>query len=154
MSNIFNTPFETSLRVLLTLEAAGEQSETSDMIAAADFITIYGRDFSMADENLHGDNNFKFSEFALLRELVNKAVKRLVVDGLINVSSKNNNGFSYSINRKGLDYCAMFRNDYAETYRHIAQQARTYMMNKSERETLVLINQLSVTSLQRSTTNG
>ena len=96
MSNVFNTSFETSLRVLLTLEAAGEQSETSDIIAAADFITIYGRDFSIADENLHGDNNFKFSEFALLRELVNKAVKRLVVDGLINVSSKNNNGFSYS----------------------------------------------------------
>ncbi len=149
MNNVFNTPFEISLRALLILETDGERWVTADMIAAADFITVYGRDFGISDVNLHGDNNYKFSEFALRRELVKKAVKQLVVDGLINVSSTDN-GFSYSINQNGMAYCAKFTNDYADTYRRLAKQARTYIANKSEREILGLINRQSLSSLQRS----
>lgn len=47
MTELFNTPFETSLRVLLTLRVFGE-AMTLDKIAAADFMTIYARDFSLA----------------------------------------------------------------------------------------------------------
>jgi len=45
MNSVFNTPFEISLRTLLTLEVAGEQWKTADMIAAADFITVYSKVF-------------------------------------------------------------------------------------------------------------
>ena len=51
MNNLFNTQFEISLRALLMLEAAGEQWETADMLAAEDFITVYGRDFDISDVN-------------------------------------------------------------------------------------------------------
>ncbi len=153
MINIFNTPFEISLRVLLTLETAGNQWKTADLIAAMDFITIYSRDFNIGYENLHGDNNYKFSEFTLRRELVKKSVKLLVLNGLINVASTSNNGFSYSINQKGLEYCTTFKNDYAEAYRWMAQEVQTHLVNKSEREILALINRLSVSSLQRSKMN-
>lgn len=149
MNNVFNTPFEISLRTLIMLEVAGEQWETADMIAATDFITVYGRDFGISDINLHGENNFKFSEFALRRELVKKAVKLLVKSGMINVSSTNT-GFSYSINKKGMDYCAKLTNDYADTYRSLAKQSRAYITDKSEREILALINRYAVSSLQRS----
>lgn len=150
MVKIFNTPFEISLRVLLTLETAGNQWKTADMIAALDFITIYSKDFNIGFENLHGDNNYKFSEFTLRRELVKKAVKQLVLKGLINILSTKNTGFSYSINKKGLDYCATFQNDYAEAYRWMAQEVQTELVHKPEREILALINQLSISSLQRS----
>ncbi|AEG61782.1 ABC-three component system middle component 2 [Desulforamulus ruminis] len=149
MNNVFNTPFEISLRALLILETAGERWVTADMIAAADFITVYGRDFGISDVNLHGENSFKFSEFTLRRELMKKAVKLLVKNGLINVSPTDN-GFSYSINQKGIDYCARFTNDYADTYRRLAKQARAYIAGKSEREMLALINRHALSSLQRS----
>jgi len=149
MSNLFNTPFELSIRALIILDTAGNPGETADMIAAADFITVYGKDFGMSDANLHGDNDYKFSEFALRRELVKKAVKLLVVKDLINVSSTDN-GFFYSINQKGVAYCAKFTNDYALTYRRLAKKVRAYTANKSEREILGLINRQSLSSLQRS----
>ncbi|KUK53261.1 MAG: Uncharacterized protein XD78_1342 [Desulfotomaculum sp. 46_296] len=149
MNNVFNTPFEISLRILLMLEIAGGQRKTADMIAAADFIIVYGRDFGISAVNLHGDNNYKFSEFALRRELVKKAVKLLVKNGLINVTSTDI-GFSYSINQRGLDYCTRLKNDYADTYRHLAKQARAYVADKSEREILALINRYALSSLQRS----
>lgn len=149
MNSLFNTPFEISLRALLMLETAGEQWETADMLAAADFITVYGRDFGISNENLHGENSFKFSEFTLRRELMKKAVKLLVKNSLISVSPTDN-GFSYSINQKGINYCARFTNDYADSYRRLAKQAQAYMAGKSEREVLALINRHAVSSLQRS----
>ena len=78
MNNIFNTSFEISLRVLLTLESAPLQWWTADLIAASDFITVYSGDFDIASENLHGVNSFKYSEFALRREMVKEALKALV----------------------------------------------------------------------------
>ena len=101
MNSVFNTTFEISLRTLIMLEIADEQPETADMIAAADFITVYGKDFGVSKINLHGNNSYKFSEFAQFRELVNMAVKLLVKKGLINVS-RTNNGFSYSINQRAV----------------------------------------------------
>jgi hypothetical protein len=91
MNDIFNTPFEISLRVLLMLETGLNQ--TADMIAAADFITVYGKDFEISDNDLHGDSAFKYSEFPLRRDLVKKAVKQLVLTGLINVSSSQRGQF-------------------------------------------------------------
>jgi len=153
MNNLLNTPFEISLRSLIMLGAADAQWKTADMIVAADFITVYSRDFGISDVNLHGDNDYKFSEFALRRELMKKAVKLLVVNGLINVSSTDN-GFFYSINQKGMAYCTKFTNDYAITYRRLAKQVLTcYITNKSEREILKIINRYSLSSLQRREVN-
>jgi len=82
MTELFNTPFETSLRVLLTLRVFGE-AMTLDKIAAADFMTIYARDFSLAAYNLNGDNSLSFSEVASKRVLVGKAIKQLVLNRLV-----------------------------------------------------------------------
>lgn len=78
MNNVFNTTFEVSLRVLLTLEVS-EDKLSADMIAVSDFITVYGRDFGISSENLHGDNSYRFGEFGIRRELVKEAVKSLVL---------------------------------------------------------------------------
>ncbi|AGL03619.1 ABC-three component system middle component 2 [Desulfoscipio gibsoniae] len=146
MNNIFNTPFEISLRVLLMLETGLIQ--TADMIAAADFITVYGKDFEISDNDLHGDSAFKYSEFPLRRELVKKAVKQLVLTGLIDVASSQR-GFLYSINQKGKDYCSRFTNHYAETYRYLAKRTQGYIAQKSERQIFEMINRNAFTWLQR-----
>ena len=152
MKSVFNTTFEISLRTLIMLEIADEQPETADMIAAADFITVYGKDFGVSKINLHGNNSYKFSEFAQFRELVNMAVKLLVKKGLINVS-RTNNGFSYSINQRGLSYCARLKSDYADTYRCLAIQTRKYIADRSEAGVFKLINQHAISSLKRRAVN-
>ena len=69
MNEMFNTPFETALRVLLLLESESRADFTINMIAALDFAALYGKSFKFSNENLHGDNLFKFSEFATRKEL-------------------------------------------------------------------------------------
>jgi hypothetical protein len=153
MSDIFNTLFEVSLRVLLVLETAGKRKISTDMIAAADFITVYGKDFDISDENLHGDNNFKFSEFAVRRGNVSKAVKQLVLDGLVTVVIRQS-GFAYSITKAGSDYCAKFENEYAAIYRALAQRTWELISQKPERAVIELINRHSVSSVKRGEMNG
>lgn len=147
MNNLFNTEFEFSLRVLLILEAAREQMLTEDMLAATDFISVYGKEFGMADKNLHGDNKYKFSEFTLRRELVLKGIKYLVLNDLIHVTPSTK-GFSYSINQNGLRYISNFASDYAESYRRVLKQTLMFIVNKTERDMLNFINHRSLSSLR------
>ncbi len=152
-TDVFNTPFEVSLRILLTLEVAAGKGMSADMIAAADFITAYGRDFGIADGNLHGDNNYKFGEFALRREMVKEGVKSLVLGALINAESTAK-GFIYTINQRGIDYTAKFDNEYAFCYRAFSEKTLAYLSGLTEREAFRRINESSLLSLQRGDMNG
>jgi hypothetical protein len=148
MNSVYNTTFEVSLRILLTLEASPREWLTSDRIAATDFITVYGKDFGVAKANLHGDNLYRYSEFALRREIVRKALKSLVSRRLTDVSTAEN-GFVYSLGALGGEYCASFDSGYATEYRELANEVRDFVNGKSEREILGLINKFSLSSIQR-----
>lgn len=149
MNNIFNTTFEVSLRVLLTLEASSREWVSADRISASDFVTVYGKEFGIADENLHGENSYKYSEFSLRRELVKEALKSLVAHGLVFVQATSD-GFLYTLSKTGGEYCAELESEYAQSYRDIASTVKQFISNKSERGLLLLINRNSLSALQRS----
>jgi hypothetical protein len=142
MIELFNTPFETSLRVLLTLRVFGE-AMTLDKIAAADFMTIYARDFSLAAYNLNGDNSLSFSEVASKRVeveiLVGKAIKQLVLNRLVS-AVQNRSGFTYEITAQGAHICDELTSDYTDEYIVMSQAVCKYIEGKSEVEILAEIN--------------
>ena len=96
MNKIFNTTFESSLRILLLLSVSGDEQMTLDRIADYDFITIYSKYFDISDMALHGENEFGLSEFAARRGMMQSTMKSLVLDGLVSVKRRQN-GFQYSI---------------------------------------------------------
>lgn len=153
MSNIFNTSFEISLRVLLTLESAPLQWWTADLIAASDFITVYSGDFGITAVNLHGVNSFKYSEFALRREMVKEALKALVARDLIDVKSAQD-GFMYTLSKNGGECCGEIESSYAQSYRELAASVREKFADKTDREVLRLINRNSISSLRGEDYNG
>ena len=148
MSEIFNSSFEISLRTLLLLSEYQGSYLSSDMITAIDFISVYGYDFGITSTNLHGDNIFKFSEFATRRELVQEALKTLVLKGLIEVSC-GKDGFTYTITQSGINYCSTFKSDYANAYKDMVLNTREYINIKSELEILHIITQHSIQSLKK-----
>lgn len=111
---IFNTTFENMLRVLLLLNTAG-QVMNSDRIVALDFICIYGKKFEVLDKNLHGDNEFGFSEFAIKREKINAAIKLGVKNDFISVESTEN-GFLYGITDRGKKIVEGVQSPYSKSY--------------------------------------
>lgn len=148
MSKVFNTTFEISLRVLLILQESAQCFFTTDMLAAIDFIAVYGEDFSLAEHNLHGENPFRYSEFSLRRELMKQAVKSLVLEGFLSVKAARN-GFVYAISLSGADYCVKFESDYAKSYRVLVRKALSFVSNHNERDILTSINRRSVSAFQR-----
>jgi len=151
-NSVFNTSFEVSLRILLTLEVSGGKM-TVDMIAVSDSMTVYGRDFGISDDNLHGENCYRFGEFGVRRELVREAIKLLVLDAFITVESTKD-GIVYSIDKRGADYVERLKNDYACRYREVSARTKTYLEGLSERDALRRFNKYSIVALRRRRTYG
>ena len=107
---IFNSDFEMELRILLLLSQT-KRALSKEEIVNYDFITIYSADFGIGEENLHGDNRYKYGEFASRQELCWIALKQLVLDGFVTVITKD--GFSYKISSVGLNYTKAMESAYS-----------------------------------------
>ena len=115
-STILGSQFESSLRVLLLLDELHNKYLDEMQIACIDFIAIYGADFMILDENLHGNGLFRFSEFSAKSELIALSIKQLVLDGLVTFTA-NQNRYSYSINSNGHKIANKINDIYSEEYR-------------------------------------
>jgi hypothetical protein len=153
MNDLFNTTFEISLRALLVLETFNGKSESADKIAALDFIASYGADFGIGNKNLHGKNSFRYSELPTRRTLTKQALRNLVLEGLAD-AKQSNDGFEYSSNIAGSEYCSRLDNDYANEYRMLISSAVDYVGNRTAQSLLNIIQDESVAALQRGVRNG
>ena len=145
MNSIFNSPFELSLRILILMKIK-KSRVTVDWLSCLDFVTTYGKDFAVSEFNLHGDNDYRFSEYAAKREVVGIAIKELVLQGFVNPHC-NKNGFNYSITPSGIKLCEVLNDDYAENYERIAEKAISYFADYTERKLMSCINQKAILAL-------
>ena len=145
---IFNSPFELSLRVLLTLSVIPYKALTVDEIAIYDFITTYAKEFSLADNNLHGDSEFSFSEFAFRRERICMALKDLVLDRLVYVN-KTKLGFLYCISSSGKSYIDTCSTQYAREYRAQTKKTAIFAVEQPLSELVELIGRTAASNLRR-----
>lgn len=148
MNEIFNSSFETGLRVLLVLSSIQPKTATIDRIAAYDFITIYGRDFGVSHINLHGDSNFNFSELASKRARCNEGIKEFVLNGLISIN-RTQEGFTYFLNDNGKKYVESLSSDYANQYLEIIQKVHKKFAGTSDEGIINLINKKAIKELRR-----
>lgn len=138
MNCIFNTSFEVSLRVILILNVT-KSKLTFDKITALDFISIYGQEFGVSEYNLHGDNEYKFSEYTTKREITSKSIKRLILKGYI-LPHFYKSGFKYSISKKGVNFCKKLNDDYQKKFIEIVEKSNGVFCKYSDRELIKMIN--------------
>lgn len=112
------------------------------MILAIDFIAVYGKDFGISVDNLHGDNSYKYSELPSRKEVLDKTIKCLFLDGLIDLDTKN--GYRYQISDSGLNYISLLEDDYAEEYRNLIMKFYCNYRDYSVSELLKLIQSKSL----------
>lgn len=152
MNSLFNTVFETELRLLIMLEVIGYPeicNTTAEKLAAVDFVALYGASFGITGSNLHGDGDYRFSEFATRRELTQKALRELVGRGFVRAANSAA-GFVYTITGAGKTFCKELNDEYAGEYREALASVLDETGEMSEQNLAVFINQHSVNSLKRS----
>lgn len=147
MNTLLGSAFEAYLRILVLFEAAKQMPLKEDTIAQLDFITVYSRDFDITDSNLHGENRYRFGEYAHRRELVQSVLKRLVVDDLIDVF-QTTDGYQYILNQKGLEFSSNLNSNYADTYYETAIQVIEKSKGLSGRELTKAINRRTIASIE------
>lgn len=113
-NKVFNTTFENMLRILLLIDTMNEPANV-DRLVALDFICIYGKKCKVLDKNLHGDNEFGFSEFTNKREKITEAIKLSVRNSFIDVANTDQ-GFVYSINERGKEVVKGLQSPYVRSY--------------------------------------
>ena len=138
MNELFNSPFELSLRVLIILNTA-QLRLTIDKIVAYDFISTYSSDFGISESNLHGNNSYRFSEYTTKRIIITQSIKNLVLEGFV-LPHCNKGGFSYSIYPVGKNFCSSLNDDYANGFTQIVQQTVATFSDHSDRALIQTIN--------------
>lgn len=146
MDRLFNSTFENSLRVLILLDES-DMPQTLDMLYAVDFITLYSASFGITEQNLNGDNDYKFSVFASHRESVKEALKELVLNGTAQAVSYKD-GLSYIITPEGEDYSKALNSEYAKEYRKNAKAVIRATATKTERALISAIYKMSAKSFR------
>ena len=119
--SVFNSTFEMELRVLLLMSAAKEKCFSLERIVSLDFIVCYAGSFQMPYLNPHGDNRNMFSELASRRARIQEAIKKLVVQGLLDVGL--DNGYVFSVTDVGNKFIKKLKSEYAVQYKMIASNA-------------------------------
>lgn len=148
MTRLFNTPFELSLRSVLLLATVDRNDMTLDRVAAYDFIAIYGSYFDLKESNLHGVNDYSFSEFASRRALLSEALKSLVLDGLIRATHRKD-GFCFEITELGRTFCNKQSTEYANSYRAMVTKTNQKFGNSTEIDLLAIISKKAKEALRR-----
>lgn len=136
------------MRALLLLSIAEGENMTLDRIVAYDFITIYSRHFGIENTNLHGDNDYGFSELSIRRSALQEALKTLALDRLVK-AVRQSEGFCYKITETGYGFCSGQKTEYANTYRKLAKATHEKYEAASEVELMTMISRKSAEALKR-----
>lgn len=116
MTRIFNTPHETSRRLMILLAEINEP-RTLNELTAIDLVATYMLAFGYGEENLHGDSPFASAEFAARRQRVDIALRRLVRQGY---ASSDRNATFYIATQECHERQKTFSSSYAKKYRENA----------------------------------
>ncbi|SFS08280.1 ABC-three component system middle component 2 [Anaeromicropila populeti] len=147
MEKVFNSTFETSLRIMLLLSVCG-YGITADRIAEYDLLTVYSRYFELSEQVLNGDNDFGFSEYAARRKSIQSTLKDMVLDGTVKVV-RGRDGFQYAITEAGFSASKRMQSEYAVAYKKLAHITVQKFGNRTDSEIMDVINKASMKSLRR-----
>lgn len=136
MTNIFNSTFENSLRIVILLSNCSIEIR-QERIVYLDFITCYSYDFGFS-ENINGNNSSKKAEITLRRAKIKKALHELVVDGFIKPID-NESGHYFMITLEGKQFSEQLSSNYANKYRIISRSVITQFSDKTDKGLLDLI---------------
>lgn len=115
MERLYNSKYEIRPRIMLLAAYDPARDFSEDQLIAFDFMTVYSHEFVADGHNLHGDNGFKYSEFAARKEAVSDAIKALVRQGWLRVELQN--GFRYIATEGGVQRFAQMESSYSQEYK-------------------------------------
>lgn len=146
MTKLFNGKFEIALRVMMILNELNEATEND--ILAFDLVATYGKSFGIEKENLHGDNQFNFSEIATRKQMITAGIAYLRLHELVEEISDLNRGYVYRLTITGKRTIRKVDDDYSRGYRRVLQQAILKLRGVDKSQLFIMVNQYLMKELR------
>lgn len=114
-SCVFNSIYETSMRLILLLFAFGAPLSSEELFVF-DFVATYGKEFDLTDVSLNGDSEFTLSKASLRRKRVVESISYLVRNGYITPTATETDT-KYELAERGSEfYKKISQSGYSEKY--------------------------------------
>ena len=139
-AKIFNTVFETSLRVILLLSEKSPLTEIQ--ITGIDFITTYAKYFDAGMMNLNGDGHVLLASYSSRQKVMKEAIKKLVVEDFT-APLQTKTGFVYCLTENGVKLAEDLRSEYACNYRTLVKKIPKQVFEMPDHKLIQLITELS-----------
>jgi len=139
---LYNSKYEIQPRLMLLTSVEPNRLYTEDQLIAYDFMAVYAKEFHEQGQNLHGDNGFKFSEFAARKQAVSESIKALVRLGMLKVELQD--GFKYSASEEGIQLYQRMESNYANEYKKQLVMILERYKDSSETDLHKLIRKKSI----------
>ncbi|MCF0106027.1 MAG: hypothetical protein HUJ53_04645 [Holdemanella sp.] len=136
MMKIFNSTFETSIRILILLDQI-RIPLSRERIVNYDLMACFAKDFGVTDYNLHGEDHEEAAELPARRIRVNNALKKLVLDGY--VLPQKNNVFLFTLSNSGRQYVHSLSSEYASKYASAVNCIHHRFSSKNDSDLLIII---------------
>lgn len=148
-NRLFDTVFETSLRLVLLLDEL-DTDASADYIQAVDFMALYGKHFSVSDSSINGDNPYMFCEYASRRELVRAALNELVLQGRVFPTAEES-GFLFRNTFDGHRLADSLDNDFSQKYRRTVEAVLESIKEIEEGDLIEKLNKQAQEDVERLT---
>lgn len=140
-NKVFNTIFENMLRIMLLMYVLKEPINR-DRATLLDFVCIYGKKCKVLDKNLHGDNEFGFSEIENKRKKIKEAIILAAKNNYIEVGNSCH-GFTYHLNERGIEIVEKIESAYSDNYMCNAKVVCEKFKDISDEELLSYITKMA-----------
>lgn len=148
-NRLFDTVFETSIRIVLLLDELDEDAP-ADYIQAVDFMSLYGKHFSISDSSINGDNPYMFCEYASRRELVRAALRELVLQGKVTPTASDE-GFLFRCSFEGHRLADSIDDGFSRRYRNAVEAALKVIEGVDEEALVERLNEQARKDVERLT---
>lgn len=135
-----------ALRVMLVLEVLNEATEND--ISAFDLVATYGKSFGVAKNNLHGTNQFAFSEIATRKQMIRIGIAYLRLHNLVEEVYDSDRGYIYRLTKSGKQTIKKVDDDYSNEYQSVLHKAVSKSHGIDHNELFTMVNRYLMKELR------
>lgn len=140
-SSVFNSIYETSMRLILLLFAFDAPLSPEELFVF-DFVATYGKEFGLTDVSLNGDSEFTLSKATLRRKRVMGSISYLVRNGYITLIAEENET-KYELTERGNEfYKKISQMGYSEKYILTVELGKKELFTKKNKVLDLLLDKM------------
>ena len=113
---------------------------TKPKILALDLMSTYGKSCKIANENLHGNNQFNISEVAIRKKLIDQAIAYLRLYELAEELYDSSLGYTYRLTSNGRKIIDQVNDDYSDSYQRTLMKAIELIGKKDDAQLFSMLS--------------